>query len=127
MHILHVTFMFPTPAKPLEGVAIEDIVRGLKESIPGSKHTVLHLSAEAAEELDGMEDKDYTYYNLRPPFYYKFIQYFSNQKIKPLLENNNFDLIHFHNVFPGILLLGNYAIKEKIPYIITFRAHAPGQ
>jgi len=113
--------MFPTPAKPLEGVAIENIVHGIKEAMPGSRHTVLQIEREVPEELNGMANKDYTYYNIHLPVAYKLFHYYSGHKIKKILEDGKFDLIHFHIVFPGLLLLGPYIQKHKTPYIITFR------
>ena len=121
MHILHITFMFPTTAKPLEGVAIENIVLGIKRAMPESKHTVLQLEREAPEDLNGTEKGGYKYYNIHLPASYKLYQFYLSGKIDRLLEEGKFDLIHFHNVFPGLLLLGDYIKEHKTPYIITFR------
>jgi len=121
MNILHVTFMFPTQEKPLEGVAIENIVRGIKKALPESRHTVLHTENETPEDMVGTEKEGYIYYNVHLPASYKVYQYFSSNKISVLLEKGKFDLIHFHNVFPGSLLLADHIKKHKTPYLITFR------
>lgn len=121
MQVLHVTFMFPTQARPLEGVAVENIVKSIRKAIPGSKHTILQLSRDVPEDMDGTQEKDYVYYNIHLPSGFKFWQFYSMNKIKHLLENNSFDLIYFHNIFPGLLLLHPYLEKHKTPYIITFR------
>ena len=123
MRILHVTFMYPTPAKPLNGVAVEALVNGISRHINDSEQTVLHLTNLFAENVEGtfLPERRIEYYRLKTPPYYKFLPFFGSSKINTFLKVEDFDIVHFHNFFPGVFLLEDFLDKNKLPYVITFR------
>ncbi len=123
MRILHVTFMYPTPAKPLNGVAVESLVNGISRQFKNSEQTVLHLTNLFDENVKGifLPEKRIEYYRLHTPFYYKLFPFFGTSKINAFLKDEDFDIVHFHNFFPGVFLLEDFVDKNKLPYVITFR------
>lgn len=122
MRILHVTFMYPVPERPVHGVSVQDIVLGIKKDIPGAQQHILHISNAYKEITDGqIESEGITYYRIKMPVLYKLFHFFSSNKIERIFSAYTFDLIHFHNFFPGVFLFKHYIQKRNIPYIITFQ------
>lgn len=122
MRILHVTFMYPVPEKPVHGVSVQDIVHGIKTYMPGAQQVVLHISNELPEVLHGeLQANDVLYYRVKMPVFYKIFHFYSSAKIEKIFTGLVFDLVHFHNFFPGVFLFSGYILKRNTPYIITFQ------
>lgn len=113
--------MYPTKEIPLKGKAVENIVHGMIAAEPEWNHTVVHLTNELAEDLHGAEYEGIDYIRLNLPKYYKAWQFLPQKQISWMLEGYKFDVIHFHNLFPGCYLFNDLIKKQNIPYIITFR------
>ena len=121
MRILHVTFMYPTPQKPFNGVAVEALVNGIGKSFQGAEQTVLHLTNIIQGDIIGESQPSCTYYRLHLPRLYKIIHFYAGLKAIEVLKDKVFDIVHFHNFFPGVFLLEDFIMERKLPYIITFR------
>ncbi len=123
MKILHVTFMFPSKAKPLNGVAVEELVNAIQKRFNDAEQYVLHLSNSFEENTSGKryQEDAFNYYLIHPPVGIKYLQFLSSSKIKKFILDKEFDLIHFHNFFPGVPLLFNFIKETGLPFIITLR------
>ena len=115
------SFMFPTAVKPLNGVAIKGLVLGLQNMYPEVEQTVLHISDLFKEDLGNMWGEGYSYYRIKPPRLYKLFHFYNEGKIEAVLKDKEYDMVHFHNFFPGVFLLEKFLEKRKLPYLITFR------
>jgi hypothetical protein len=121
MRILHVTFMYPTPQKPLNGVAVEQLVSSIQSFAPGSSQVVLHITDKLEEDTKEKDLGNCIYYRIKPPHFFKIFHFYSAGKVIALLKGHKFDFVHFHNFFPGLFLLEDFLNSRKLPYIITFR------
>ena len=97
MKILHVTFMFPSKAKPLNGVAVEELVNAMQKRFNDTEQYVLHLSNSFEENISGKryQEDAFNYYLIHPPVGIKYLQFLSSSKIKKFILDKEFDLIHF--------------------------------
>ncbi len=112
--VLHITFMYPAPHRPNHGVAIEEWIETLADARPDINNQILKTTY-------GLQGEPYTWKGravdiLRISSFIKLIQ-----QVPRLPEFSKPDFIHYHNLFPGILLQKSAWLKS-IPYNVSLRA-----